>query len=107
MPIIRLPHPKADSVIQDYLDHRLPIAFEFTVPSDTISTINMFKHIREAGAGVWVNSLWKHHCAGHDDRKAALDSTTYDWFVERNIDMIQTDRPALLISYLQAKDLHP
>jgi len=106
MPIIRLPDPKADSVIQDYLDHRLPIAFEFTVPSDTIGTIEMFDDVREAGAGVWVNSLWSHHCAGHDDRKAALDPTTYDWFIERHVDMIQTDRPALLLSYLGEKNLH-
>ncbi|MCI4668256.1 MAG: glycerophosphodiester phosphodiesterase family protein [Bacteroidia bacterium] len=106
MPIIRLPDPKADSIIKDYLDHRLPIAFEFTVPSDTIGTIGMFDDIREAGAGVWVNSLWSHHCAGNDDRKAALDPNTYDWFIERNIDMIQTDRPALLLSFLQSKNLH-
>lgn len=106
MPIIRLPDPKADSVIQDYLDHRLPIAFEFTVPSDTIGTIGMFGEIRKAGAGVWVNSLWSHHCAGHDDRKAAIEPETYDWFVKRNIDMIQTDRPALLLSYLKSQNLH-
>lgn len=106
MPIIRLPDPQADSIIRDYLAHRLPIAFEFTVPSDTIATIGMFDEIRAAGAGVWVNSLWSHHCAGHDDRKAALDPATYDWFIDHNIDMIQTDRPALLVSYLTSKDLH-
>lgn len=106
MPIIRLPDPSADSVILDYLENRIPIAFEFTVPSDTISTIEMFGQIREAGAGVWVNSLWSHHCAGHDDRQAALDLSTYDWFINRQIDMVQTDRPALLIEYLTSKNLH-
>lgn len=106
MPIIRLPNPKADSIIQDYLTHRLPIAFEFTVPSDTIGTIALFDDIRAAGASVWVNSLWSHHCAGNDDRKAALDPTTYDWFIERNVDMIQTDRPALLLNYLRSIGLH-
>lgn len=106
MPIIRLPNPLADSIITDYLENRLPIAFEFTVPSDTISTIAMFDDIREAGAGVWVNSLWHHHCAGHDDRKAAQDPATYNWFLDRNVDMIQTDRPALLLNFLQEKELH-
>lgn len=106
MPILNLPDPKADSIIQDYLDNRVPIAFEFTVPSDTIGTIELFDDIRAAGAGVWVNSLWSHHCAGYDDRKAALDPSTYDWFMERKVDMIQTDRPALLLDYLRSKDLH-
>ena len=106
MPILHLPNPQADSIIQDYLEHRLPIAFEFVVASDTVSTLDTFDEIRAAGAGVWVNSLWSHHCAGHDDRKAALDPTTYDWFINRQVDMIQTDRPALLIQYLQSKQLH-
>lgn len=106
MPILNLPNPKADSIITDYLENRLPIAFEFTVPFDTIGTLALFDDIREAGAGVWVNSLWSHHCAGYDDRKAALDPTTYDWFIDRSVDMIQTDRPALLLNYLRSKQLH-
>lgn len=106
MPILSLPNPKADSIIRDYLENRLPIAFEFTVPSDTIGTLNMFDEIRAAGAGVWVNSLWSHHNAGHDDRKAALDPTIYEWYIDRNVDMIQTDRPALLIEFLKSKQLH-
>lgn len=106
MPILNLPNPKADSIIMDYLENSVPIAFEFTVPSDTISTIALFGDIRAAGAGVWVNSLWSHHCAGNDDRKAALDPTTYDWFMDKKVDMIQTDRPALLVDYLKSKGLH-
>ena len=106
MPILNLPNPKADSIITDYLENSVPIAFEFTVPSDTISTIAKFEEIREAGAGVWVNSLWSHHCAGFDDRKAAIDPNTYDWFIDRNVDMIQTDRPALLLDFLRSKALH-
>ena len=106
MPILNLPNPKADSIITDYLENSVPIAFEFTVPSDTISTIAKFEEIREAGAGVWVNSLWSHHCAGFDDRKAAIDLSTYDWFIDRKVDMIQTDRPALLLDFLRSKALH-
>lgn len=106
MPILNLPNPKADSIIADYLENRVPIAFEFTVPYDTIGTIALFKDIRAAGAGVWVNALWSQHCAGNDDRKAALNPSTYDWFIDKNVDMIQTDRPALLVDYLKSKALH-
>jgi len=106
MPILNLPNPKADSIISDYLEHRPPIAFEFTVPSDTISTISSFESIRKSGAGVWVNSLWPRHNASHDDEKAVQNPDVYDWFIENKVDMIQTDRPALLLSYLQEKGLH-
>lgn len=106
MPIVRLPNPEAKTIVDDYLDNRLPIAFEFTVKQDTIGLIEYFDDIRAKGAGVWVNSLWARHNGGHDDEKAALDPTVYDWFIDNNIDMIQTDRPELLIAYLRQKGLH-
>ena len=55
---------------------------------------------------MWVNSLWKRHNGGHDDEKAALDPTVYDWYIQNNIDIIQTDRPQLLLEYLRKKGLH-
>ena len=106
MPILRLPNPNAKELVDDYLQNRLPIAFEFTVQFDTIQFINYFRDIREKGAGVWVNSLWPQHNGGHDDEKAAIDPSVYDWFIENDIDMIQTDRPELLINYLKEKGLH-
>ena len=55
---------------------------------------------------MWVNALRQEHCVGHDDEQAALDVSVYDWFIENSVNMIQTDRPALLISYLQKRGLH-
>ncbi|HLO54540.1 MAG TPA: glycerophosphodiester phosphodiesterase family protein [Saprospiraceae bacterium] len=106
MPIIRLPNPDAKQIVDDYLDHRLPIAFEFTVKYDTIGFIKYFEDIREKGASVWVNSLWSNHNGGHDDEKAYVDPKVYDWFIKNNIDIIQTDRPQHLLDYLRTKGLH-
>ncbi len=106
MPIVRLPDPNAKAIVDDYLTSRLPIAFEFTLKYDSIGLIDYFDEIRAKGAGVWVNSLWPQHNGGHDDEKAVLDPTVYDWFVEKKIDMIQTDRPQLLLDYLRSKELH-
>lgn len=106
MPIVRLPDPKARQTVDDYLDNRVPVAFEFTVPQDTIGLTQYFDEIREKGASVWVNSLWPHHNAGHDDEKAVLDPTVYDWFIENHVDIIQTDRPQKLLEYLRSKGLH-
>ncbi|RYC50998.1 glycerophosphodiester phosphodiesterase family protein [Flagellimonas olearia] len=106
MPIVRLNDPKAKQHIDEYLEQAIPVAFEFTVPQDTISLIGDFDDIREKGASVWVNSLWPQHNGGHDDEKAALDPSVYEWFLENNIDMIQTDRPQILIDFLRSKNLH-
>ncbi len=106
MPIVRLNDPHAEKVIDDYLDHYVPIAFEFIVKHDTNSLIQEFIEIRRKGSSVWVNSLWPNQNGGHDDEKAAMDPSVYDWYIQNNIDIIQTDRPQLLLHYLQEKGLH-
>ena len=106
MPIFFLPKENLKEIVDDYLENRLPIAFEFIVPSDTLNIIEYFDDIRAKGSSVWVNSLWSHHNSGHDDEKAVMNPNIYDWFIENNVDMIQTDRPQLLINYLREKKLH-
>ncbi|MBS9461073.1 glycerophosphodiester phosphodiesterase family protein [Flagellimonas sp. 389] len=106
MPIVRLQKPNAKGIVDKYLDSLRPVAFEFTVPQDTIKMIDYFDDIRKKGASVWVNSLWPPHNGGHDDEKAALNPSVYDWFIKNNIDIIQTDRPQLLLDYLRSKGLH-
>lgn len=106
MPIVRLAEPKANSIVDGYLKKRMPVAFEFTAPYDTLEFIDRFAELRQYGSSVWVNSLWSHHNGGHDDEKAALDISVYDWYLENEINIIQTDRPKLLLQYLRSKDLH-
>ncbi|MDO6519642.1 glycerophosphodiester phosphodiesterase family protein [Zobellia uliginosa] len=106
MPIVRLDDPDAKETIDGYLTQDIPVAFEFTAPQDTISIIQDFDEIRKKGASVWVNSLWPQHNGGHDDEKAVLNPSIYDWFIDNHIDIIQTDRPQLLINYLRSKKLH-
>ena len=105
MPVL-WPNKNMDSIVQDYLNHRKPIAFEFIIPKDSMVNGSYFKEIREKGASVWVNSLWPHLSGGHDDDNAVLDVDTYRWYIENNINIIQTDRPKLLLDYLRSKGLH-
>ena len=107
MPIIALPNENVSTTVQDYLSsNNLPIAFEFTVETDSIKFIKEFNNIRERGSSIWVNSLWPQHNAGHDDEKASQNPAVYNWFIENDIDIIQTDRPELLLKYLRDKGLH-
>ncbi|MEL6483860.1 MAG: glycerophosphodiester phosphodiesterase family protein, partial [Bacteroidota bacterium] len=106
MPIIRANNSNSQTVVDEYLEHLKPVAFEFTVPQDTFQIVEYFDDIRAKGSSVWVNSLWPHHNSGHDDEKAAIDPSVYDWFIENDVDIIQTDRPKLLLAYLRAHNLH-
>lgn len=106
MPIIRLSDSNAGKMLDEYLEGKIPVAFEFTAPQDTISLIKRFKEIRDKGASVWVNSLWPEHNGGHDDEKAVFNDSVYKWYVDNNIDIIQTDRPKILLEYLRKNGLH-
>ncbi|WP_298344258.1 glycerophosphodiester phosphodiesterase family protein [uncultured Algibacter sp.] len=107
MPILGLPNNIANEIVEEYLSSRnIPVAFEFTVKHDSIKFIKEFKNIRSRGSSVWVNALWPQHNAGHDDEKAVQNLSIYDWFIDNNIDIIQTDRPELLLKYLRSKGLH-
>lgn len=106
MPLVRTARPGAVQIVEEYLEGKPPVAFEFTVPSDTVLLLSRFGEIRKKGAQVWVNSLRPEHCAKHDDELAAITPSVYDWFIDHQINMIQTDRPQLLISYLRKRGLH-
>lgn len=107
MPIINLPNNEVSKIVDEYLDsNNPPVAFEFTIKHDTIKFVENFKKIRDRGSSIWVNSLWPHHNGGHDDEKAVNDINTYQWYIENSIDIIQTDRPRLLLGYLKSKNLH-
>lgn len=106
MPIIQLEKSNISQIVEGYMEKQVPVAFEFTIPQDTISFIEKFGDLRERGASIWVNSLWSNHIGGHDDEKAVLDNSVYDWYIDHNVDIIQTDRPQVLLDYLRSKKLH-
>lgn len=107
MPILGLPNNNATEFVYEYMSaEKNPVAFEFTIKTDTVKFLKEFKTLRNQGSSIWVNALWPKHNAGHDDEKAVNNLEIYDWFIENNIDIIQTDRPALLLKYLRGKGLH-
>ncbi|WP_242083897.1 glycerophosphodiester phosphodiesterase family protein [Aestuariivivens sediminis] len=106
MPVVNLDHPNATEMVNEYMEQDPPEAIEFTAKYDTLQGINRFREYREKGTSVWVNALWPQLNGGHDDEKAALDPSVYDWYIDHHIDIIQTDRPALLLNYLRSKGLH-
>ena len=108
MPIIILPNPYVKKIVDEYLESpNPPVAFEFVLEGKEMKSVMAeFKNIRNSGASIWVNSLWARFNDGHDDEKAIIDQTVYDWYIDNSIDIIQTDRPQLLLNYLKNKGLH-
>lgn len=101
MPIVNLSKSDAVAVLESHLVHYKPIAIEFVVPDIEHPMVKRFAEFRASGINIWVNSLWPQHNGGHDDERAARDPSVYVWYLDNHVNMIQTDRPQLLINYLK------
>ncbi|MFY0255287.1 glycerophosphodiester phosphodiesterase family protein [Chitinophaga sp. 30R24] len=109
MPVVNLDKPFAKQIITDYLHYMRPYAFELVFQKDTAAVLSNNAFITEQQSKIWMNSLWASLNAGHDDDKAVEEGNTkdsWDWLIEHGATVIQTDRPALLLRYLQKRKLH-
>ncbi len=107
MPIVNLDDQNSNEIINSYLDQMTPVAFEFVFEHEPIEVQQKFLELRNQGSRVWINSLWPFFNAGHDDDLAVHDKEgSYGWLVRNGANIIQTDRPQLLLEYLQSKGLH-
>lgn len=105
MPIIQLGKSEDLKKISDYIKNYKIYGFEFTVGTTEKNLID-FKPLREKKIKVWVNSLWPHHNAGNNDDQVLDNPHVYDWYINKGVNIIQTDRPKELINYLKRKNLY-
>lgn len=107
MPVVDLNAPGASQIVMDYQKNLHPVAFEFIFEKDTSSVLRDLAKIKRRGAMIWVNSLWASLNGGWEDDMAVQDpDSIYGWYVDKGVNMIQTDRPRLLLDYLRKRGLH-
>lgn len=101
-------HRIADPVLytKNYMDNLNPLAFEVIYNTDKSVIFEVIDLMRSKKVAVWVNTLWPELCAGHND-DLAIDAPDehWGWVIGRHANIIQTDRPYELISYLKSKGL--
>lgn len=107
MPVVILDNSESEEIVSDYLENFKPVAFEFVFKDEQSPIINRFKSLRKKGSSIWVNSLWESLNAGYEDDMAVMNQDSiYGWYIDKGVNMIQTDRPELLLNYLRSKGLH-
>lgn len=131
MPVIYLDFDNAQQIINSFMESKKkPVAIEFVfsntkeelnlhIPdtakalewiqfADSLSpVVHKFQDFRDKGVKVWVNSLWPFVSGGYDDERAVEDPDgAWGWLIDKNVNMIQTDRPEMLLEYLRSKNLH-
>lgn len=103
---------KHEQLFNDYLKTDLPfVAFEMCFNSTLPNEKKVFNKVLKSGKRLWINSLWNSLCGGkkldlEDDAAVGNEENTYGKILAYGTSMIQTDRPALLINYLNSKGRH-
>jgi glycerophosphoryl diester phosphodiesterase len=108
MPIINCKDPNARAIINSYKKHRNTI-FQPVFDQDNYPVIADLPALRNDGFGVWINSLWASLSGGHDDDRAVernQPDETWGWLIDHGANIIQTDRPEMLLNFLRKKKLH-
>ncbi|MDR2627743.1 MAG: glycerophosphodiester phosphodiesterase family protein [Dysgonamonadaceae bacterium] len=103
MPVISENTKEVDTFTDDFLRNCPPVAFEMIYSAETSPVFAQIQKITRQGSRVWVNALWPEMNAGHNDERAVDEpDACWGWIIRNGASMIQTDRPAELIRYLQS-----
>jgi glycerophosphoryl diester phosphodiesterase len=103
---------KHELLFNDYLTTDLPfIAYEMCWDGSLKGEGKVFKKVVKSGKRLWINTLWGKLCGGKengydDDAAVGNEEKIYGKILSYGTSMIQTDRPAMLIKYLESKGRH-
>lgn len=92
---------------EDYQEGSMSMAFEMSFTYDTTPALSQFSSIRQRGSRIMVYTGTASTCGGHDDIAAETNPEfAYGWLIAKDVNIIQTGRPDLLLPYLREKKLH-
>ena len=103
---------KHEQLFNDYLSTDLPfIAFEMCWNGTLPNEKKVFDKVLKSGKRLWINTLWNSLCGGkkadlEDDAAVGNEHKKYGKILSYGTSMIQTDRPAMLINYLESQGRH-
>lgn len=111
MPIVKIQKPNGAALFDSYMEKGVvPMAYEVVWKhNDDSAFADACGKVLDQGSKIWVNTIWASLCGGdgNDDDAAFQEGTQiYDQYLEKGVSMIQTDRPELLIEYLQRRGRH-
>ena len=110
MPVVGSVEAGESEVFREFISYSQPqLAYELCFNKLNDNVKNAAAKVISSGSKIWVNTIWESLCGGYDDDAAdsAEDpGTVYGPILELGASILQTDRPALLISYLESIGRH-
>lgn len=108
MPIVQLDSVAAMKNIDEFIEVLNPTAFELLYVKDTNERPGQLRQSLNGKALRWYNTLWDTMAGGHDDDATLKDvNNGWGYLIDKlGANIIQTDRPAMMIEYLRGRGLH-
>lgn len=113
MPIVDVQREKGRQLFNSYIETAtVPMAYEVCWNNYSDNAFaDACEKIKAQGSKIWVNTIWASLCGGdgHDDDAAFITGNpdaVYQPLIDKGVSMIQTDRPEMLIKWLEKKGLH-
>ena len=113
MPIVDIQKEKGKALFESYMEQGVvPLAYEVCWQDNEGGDFpEAARRIIAQGSKVWVNTIWASLCGGFgNDDDAAFEcedpGEVYQQYMDAGVSMIQTDRPELLIGWLEKTGHH-
>lgn len=113
MPVVDIQNENGLKLFNSYMNQNVvPLAYEICWQNDEDGIFeDTCQKILAQGSKIWVNTIWASLCGGdgNDDDAAYIASDpddVYRQYLDKGVSIIQTDRPELLIKYLERKGRH-
>ncbi|QTD38585.1 glycerophosphodiester phosphodiesterase family protein [Polaribacter batillariae] len=82
-------------------------AFEIRFSTENSHTLNLIQEFKKQNISVWITTLSKEMCAGHDDTLALTKpEEAWGWCVRKGANILLTDYPEKMVKFLETKKLH-
>ena len=107
MVVVNMKNADCLSIIEGYKANPRSI-IQPIFDTDTLKSLAQLPKISKTQV-LWLNSLWPSLNGGHDDDLAVEGSNpkdSWDWLINKQPKVLQTDRPAELLDYLKKKGMH-
>lgn len=110
MPVVNMASEPHRQLLDGCIAEEQPLlAYELCFGELTDEVRTAARRILDDGSKLWINTIWESLCGGFDDDaadRAGDPAEVYDTILDLGASIIQTDRPAMLISYLESRGRH-
>lgn len=108
MPVVNIKEETTIAHLDSLLDQKYPY-YEIVFKTEDKEKLHHIKDkLKDTESVIWINSLWPSLCGGYSDDRALKDAdATWGYLVDSlSAGILQTDRPAMMLEYLQKRGLH-